>query len=143
MRAKELLGDKGQDVITVSPNATIDDAITVLADKNIGAVLVSSGDGKIDGIISERDIVRVLSGAPTGFRETSVADVMTRDVFTKTPEASIDELLDMMTEKRIRHVPITEGGKLIGLLSIGDVVKHRIRQAVGEAEALKSYITTG
>lgn len=143
MKAKDVLQRKGHDVITISPGASLGEAIGVLAEKNIGAVLVSSGEGKIDGILSERDVVRVLSGAPTGYRETKVSEVMTADVYTCPPEATIDELLDQMTEKRIRHMPITEAGRLVGLLSIGDVVKHRIRQAIGEAEALKSYISTG
>ena len=143
MRAKDILGNKGVDVITVAPNASLDDAISILANHNIGAVVVSSGESRVEGILSERDVVRVLSGAPAGYRDTPVSEVMTADVFTAGPDATIDELLDMMTNRRIRHVPICEDGKMSGLLSIGDVVKHRIRQAVGEAEALKSYISAG
>lgn len=142
MQAKDVLQSKGHDVVTVLPTASLGEAISVLAEKNIGAVLVSSGEGRVDGIVSERDVVRVLSGAPTGYRETPVSEIMTAKVFTSKPEATIDELLDLMTERRIRHMPITENDRLVGLLSIGDVVKHRIREAVGEAEALKSYIST-
>ena len=143
MRAKDILGQKGSDVITVSPEASLGEAISLLAGKNIGAVVVSGGESRVDGILSERDVVRVLDGAPTGYRNTPVREVMTSKVHTAAPDATIDELLDMMTDRRIRHIPICEGDKLIGLLSIGDVIKHRIRQAVGEAEALKSYISAG
>ncbi|RFB04510.1 CBS domain-containing protein [Parvularcula marina] len=143
MRAKDVLQGKGHDVITISPDATLGEAISLLAEKNIGAVLVSAGGGAIDGILSERDVVRVLNGAPTGHRETKVSEVMTQKVITCGPDATIDELLGQMTERRVRHMPIVDGGRLVGLLSIGDVVKHRIKEAVGEAEALKSYISTG
>ena len=143
MRAADILKTKGHDVVSVSGEATLGDAISTMADRNIGAVVVNDSAGALIGILSERDIMRMLSGAPTGYRETKVSAVMTATVFTRPPESSIDDLLDLMTEKRIRHVPIMDGSTMVGLLSIGDVVKHRIRQAEGEAEALKSYITAG
>ncbi|ADM10568.1 hypothetical protein PB2503_12654 [Parvularcula bermudensis HTCC2503] len=141
MRAKDMLKDKGRDVVTIDHKASLAEAIEVLASKNIGAVVVTSPGKAVAGILSERDVVRVLSGAPTGFRESPVTDIMTREVFTAGLEASVDQLLDLMTDRRIRHVPIVDGDGLVGLLSIGDVVKCRIRQAVGEADALKEYIS--
>ncbi|MEM6649301.1 MAG: CBS domain-containing protein [Pseudomonadota bacterium] len=143
MRAQEILAQKGTDVITITSDASLDDAIGILAEKNIGAVLVMSDQGKIDGILSERDIMRLLAGAPTGYRETPLSEVMTKDVFTEPPSATVDEMLALMTDKRIRHLPIVENDRLMGFLSIGDVVKYRLEEAVGEANALKSYIAAG
>lgn len=144
MRAADILKEKGTDVVTVPPGASLGEAIDTLARHNVGAVLVSAGEGRIpEGILSERDVVRLLAGAPTGYRDTPVATVMTTGLFTAGPQATVDELLDLMTAKRIRHVPVVEGEKLFGIVSIGDVVKHRIREALGEAEALKSYIAAG
>ena len=143
MQAKDILTTKGADIVTISPEATLSDAIGTLAARNIGAVLVLNAERDVVGILSERDVVRVLDGAPTGYRETKVSAVMTTHVFTADLNSSIDDLLDMMTEKRIRHIPIMDAGQLAGVLSIGDVVKHRIREAVGEAEALKDYIAAG
>jgi CBS domain-containing protein len=142
MRAKDILDQKGSNVVSIAVDASLQEAIAILAEKNIGAVIVRDGEA-IAGILSERDIVRVLAGAPTGFRETPVRDVMTTDVHTCGPGATIDDLLDVMTERRIRHIPVVEAGRLCGVLSIGDVVKHRIREAEGEAAALKDYIVAG
>ncbi|WP_031555253.1 CBS domain-containing protein [Parvularcula oceani] len=141
MKAKDILERKGRQVLGVEADDRLDDAIALLANKNIGAVVVRRGDA-LAGILSERDIVRALAGAPTGFRETKVEALMTTDLFTASPEASVDELLDLMTERRVRHVPILEGETLSGILSIGDVVKHRIREVEDEAKALKSYISS-
>lgn len=143
MQARDILATKGRDVVTISADASLADAIGTLAARNIGAVVVTNPMGAMTGILSERDVIRVLDGAPTGHRETKVSSVMTSHVFTADPTAAVEDLLDMMTEKRIRHVPITQGGQLMGMVSIGDVVKHRIREAICEAEALKDYIATG
>ena len=139
MRACDILDAKGRDVVTISPDATLEDAIETLASRNIGAVLVMKGDDLV-GVLSERDVVRVLAGAPTGFRDTQVASLMTTDLHTVTEQASVDELMDLMTDRRIRHLPVCEDGKLRGVLSIGDVVKHRIREVASEAAELRSYI---
>lgn len=143
MQAQDILKHKGGDVISISDSSTLDDAINTLSDRNIGAVVVLDSSGRLCGILSERDIIHVLNGAPTGFRETVVANVMTREVITAEPTTSVDELLVMMTERRFRHLPIMKDGVLLGLVSIGDVVKHRIREAINEAEALKDYIAAG
>jgi CBS domain-containing protein len=142
MKAKDILDAKGREVVTLPTGATLDQAIALLAERNIGAVLVMEGD-KPAGILSERDVVRSLAGAPKGFRETKVDQLMTRQLRTAGPGASVDELLDLMTERRIRHLPIMEGERLEGLVSIGDVVKHRMREVVGEREALQAYIAGG
>ena len=141
MRAQDMLDAKGVGVETIHEGAKLGEAIDGLAARRIGALLVVDSAGRPCGILSERDVIRLLAGAPTGFRETRVADVMTRALITCSPECTVDELLDLMTERRIRHVPVVEAGQLRGILSIGDVVKHRIREVKAEADALKSYIT--
>ena len=143
MRANDILVKKGREVVTIDGLASLADAIGTLAKRNIGAVLVMDSHGKMSGILSERDIMHLLAGAPTGYRETPVSEVMTEHVFTCPPTATVDEMLTLMTERRVRHLPIMEEDRLVGLISIGDVVKHRLEQAVGEAEALKDYIATG
>lgn len=142
MKASDILDVKGSDVVTLPAGASLDQAIELLAARNIGAVLITDGAAPV-GILSERDVVRALSGAPVGFRETKVDSLMTRDLKTASPNASVDELMDMMTERRIRHLPIMEGDALAGLISIGDVVKHRMREVIGEREALQDYIAGG
>lgn len=143
MIARDILAQKGNDVVTIGEGATLDEAIATLAAKNIGAVLVMAPGDAVRGILSERDVIRVLGGAPTGFRETPVSEVMTKSVMTLGPTATIDELLRLMSDNRFRHVPICEGDRLLGLVSIGDVVRAKIALAESEAAALKEYITAG
>ena len=142
MRAQDMLDLKGSYVETIDQGARLGAAIDLLAERKIGALLVTKDGGQPCGILSERDVIRVLAGAPTGIRETRVEEVMTSSLITCPPTATVDELLDLMTEKRIRHLPVMEGETLCGLLSIGDIVKHRIRAVQEEAEALKSYIAS-
>lgn len=140
MRVKDILDIKGSAVITVAPTAKLGSAIDILADQNVGALVVVES-GLPVGILSERDVIRLLAGAPTGLRDHTIGDMMTKDLVTVAPEASIDEVMDLMTDRRIRHMPVLVNNKLVGILSIGDVVKHRIREAREEAEALKGYIS--
>lgn len=142
MRAQDMLDLKGSHVETIDQGARLGAAIDMLAERKIGALLVTKDAGQPCGILSERDIIRVLAGAPTGIRETRVEAVMTTSLITCPPTATVDELLDLMTDKRIRHMPVVDGESLCGLLSIGDIVKHRIRAVQEEAEALKSYIAS-
>lgn len=143
MRAQDIVNAKGHQVETLPETAKLGDAVDRLAKLNIGALLVVDGADKPCGILSERDLIRVMAGAPMGVRERKVSEVMTRNLITCAPDATVDELLDMMTERRIRHLPVMRGEELAGILSIGDVVKHRIREVKEEAEALKSYIANG
>lgn len=140
MRARDILAIKGTEVVTMPPDASLGDAIATLAEKGIGAVVVAGADGAPVGILSERDVVRILAGAPTGYREEKLSAVMTRDLVTIGPDTGIDAIKDLMTDRRIRHLPVVTDGALVGILSIGDVVKHRIRAAREEADALKGYI---
>ena len=142
MKVEQILQAKGADVFAVSPDDKITDAIALLNDKNIGAVIVRTASGDVAGILSERDIVRRLGQNGADALLMKVNDCMTSNVHTCSADASVDELMAKMTEKRIRHLPVTNGGKIVGVVSIGDVVKRKIEEAEQEAAALKEYIAT-
>lgn len=142
MKVEQILRTKGADVYAVRPGDTIAEAVGVLNDKNIGAVVVRDSSGKVVGILSERDVVRRLGKHGADAMTLRVSDCMTADVHTCSPDTSVDELMGMMTRKRIRHLPVTAGGKLVGVVSIGDVVKRKIEEAEQEAAALKEYISS-
>ncbi len=141
MRVTEVLHAKGSAaVVTVRPEATLHQLVQMLARHNIGAVVVS-GDGKtVDGIVSERDVVRRLDAGPLD--DLTVADVMTSDVHTVTPDDDVESLMVLMTAQRIRHVPVVSDGVLVGLVSIGDAVKQRIERLEFERDQLHSYVST-
>ena len=140
MKINEVLRDKaGQGVITIAPDATVRDLLALLAEKNIGAVIVSNDGDALDGIVSERDVVRKLNGND-GVLDAAVSEIMTAVVHTGEPGDDVDQLMAQMTELRIRHVPILDGGELIGVVSIGDVVKSRINQLEFERDQLDSYV---
>lgn len=141
MKITEILRNKGADVTTIAPDITVRELITLLADHNIGAVVVSSDGSAVEGIVSERDVVRRLrSGAE--MLDAAVSDIMTSDVQTVSPTVTVHELSKLMTERRIRHVPVLVDGRLSGLVSIGDVVKSRIGELEFEREQLEHYIVT-
>ena len=142
MKAKHILQSKGAEVFAVYPDDSISDAVSVLESKNIGAVIVREKGGDVVGILSERDVVRRLSQKGAETLSLRVADCMTPNPFTCAPDATIDELMSKMTEKRIRHLPVTQDGKVIGVISIGDVVKRKIEETEREAAALKEYISS-
>lgn len=142
MIVHNILKTKGDSVVSVEADTTILDAARVLSGRRIGAVLILD-DGRVAGVLSERDIVRVLATKGAAGLSASVREVMTTEVFTCTPEASIAEIMAAMTDRRIRHIPVLKEGVLCGVISIGDVVKHRIAETEQEAEALREYITTG
>ncbi len=142
MKVEQILQAKGADIFAVAPGDKISDAIALLNDKNIGAVIVRDADGSVAGILSERDIVRRLGAHGTAALNMSVKECMTSNVFTCGAEASVDELMARMTEKRIRHLPVTDDGRIVGVVSIGDVVKRKIEEAEQEAAALKEYINS-
>ena len=142
MKVEKILQSKGAEVFAVSPSSTIEEAVNLLGEKNIGAVVVKDGAGRPAGILSERDVVRMMREKGAAAMSASVAECMTPEPFTCGLEASVDELMTQMTEKRIRHMPVIEGDQLVGIVSIGDVVKRKIEETEQEAAALKEYISS-
>lgn len=142
MIVRDILSSKGDFVATLSPSATVRELIDALAEHNVGAVVVTDASGKLAGIVSERDVVRALP-TDTGLLDRPVSDIMTVEVAVAAPEEPVDQLMRTMTEGRFRHVPIVEKGRLVGVVSIGDVVKRRIGELEGERESLVGYISGG
>ncbi|GAB3300335.1 CBS domain-containing protein [Epidermidibacterium keratini] len=140
MKISDILNTKGTDIVTIRPEATIKDLLKVLADYNIGALIVSADGQSMDGIVSERDVVRTIVDRDT-LGEISVREIMTTDVHTCDPDTSLDTLRSEMTERRIRHVPVVAGGQLAGIVSIGDVVKSAIGQLEFERDQLNNYLS--
>lgn len=142
VRVSVILVRKGSDVVTITRDAMVTDALRVLAEHNVGALIVSGDGNAVDGIVSERDIVRWLARAGSEALEYPVEQVMTTDVLTCTPEANADEVMQMMTAQRARHLPVVDDdGRLAGIVSIGDVVKSRIDDLVTQARSMESYIS--
>ncbi|HEY0951035.1 CBS domain-containing protein [Nocardioides sp.] len=140
MRIGDVLKAKpSSEVITIGPDAGVRELIAKLAEHNVGALIVSSDGTSLDGIVSERDVVRHLHSDGTVINNT-VRAIMTEVVQTCEQDAAVEELMKTMTESRIRHVPVVEDGRLIGIISIGDVVKHRIDQLEFERDQLDSYV---
>lgn len=143
MNVEAILKTKGREVISVKPGESVATAAETLHRRRIGAALVLDDDGAIRGVLSERDVVRGLAqhgGVVLGMK---VADLMTADVLTCEPADTIDRIMQMMTEGRVRHLPVERNGKLVGVISIGDVVKHRLAEIESEAQRLREYIATG
>jgi CBS domain-containing protein len=140
MLIAHVLRDKGAVVYTVRAEQTLEDAARILHEKKVGALVVIAEDGAISGVMSERDIVREIARNGGKSLSDTVATVMSRDVVTAEPSETVDEGLGRMTERRIRHLPVMEGGRLIGVVSIGDLVKHRIAAVEAEAAAMQAYI---
>lgn len=136
---KQLLDAKGRDVHTVAPGARVIDALKLMAERSVGALIVMEG-GRIAGVISERDYARKVILHGKSSHELEVRDIMTSKVITVHPGQSVEECMALMTEKRIRHLPVTEGERLIGVLSIGDLVKEVIAEQRQTIEQLESYI---
>lgn len=137
----EVLRRKGTAVATVEPSATITEVLEALSEFGVGALVVSTDGRTVDGIISERDIVRALAGRGRDVVDETAADVMTREVVTCSENATIEQLMTEMTERRFRHVPVTEEGQLVGIVSIGDVVNARVRNLETETRQLTNYIS--
>ena len=142
MTVAHILSSKGGDIVTIAPSQTVAGAVALLNERRIGAVLVCEGD-QVHGILSERDVVRGLSQCGAACLDEPVSSLMTADVATCTPHQSITDVMGLMTDRRIRHLPVVDKGRLIGLVSIGDVVKRRIAEAQQEADDLRAYIATG
>ena len=144
MNVQSILGAKGSDVATIGRQASLAEAANMLRERGIGALVVSEDGRKIDGIISERDVVRALAAHGAGALSRTVASVMTSEVVTCHNDDSVERLMHQMTERRIRHLPVTDtDDQLIGIISIGDVVKGRLGQLENENQALHDYITQG
>jgi CBS domain-containing protein len=140
MRIREIVAAKpSQAVVTVSPQATVRELLALLAENNVGALIVSSDGSSVDGIVSERDVVRRLHENPDVL-SAEVSSIMTSDVHTCPSDSDLDEMMGVMTERRIRHVPVVDDGVLVGIVSIGDVVKHKISRLQFERDQLDSYV---
>ncbi len=143
MTVQKIIGEKGQDVTTVTSNDTIEAAVKTLESHKIGAVVVSDGAGGVAGILSERDIVKWIARQGAEVLNHPVSELMTTEVVTCRREDTIADVMGLMTRGKFRHVPVVEEAKLIGIISIGDVVKHRLAEAEFEAQAMRDYIATG
>jgi CBS domain-containing protein len=142
MSVAHILKQKGNAVFTVAPGDSVQSIVDSLAQHRIGAVIVSDGKGGIAGIVSERDVVRAMAGKGAAVMSKTAADIMTAKVRTCGPNDSEADLMSLMTEHRIRHLPVVINGKLAGMISIGDVVKNRMEMMEREAEELKTYIAS-
>jgi CBS domain-containing protein len=142
MTVSIILAVKGREVITIEPHATLADAVALLGKRRIGAVLILGADRRIVGILSERDIVRALAERGTAALEEAVSRTMTREVETCTESEAVATLMERMTRGKFRHMPVVEQGRVIGLVSIGDIVKHRVGEMERESAALRDYIQT-
>jgi CBS domain-containing protein len=142
MSVETILGQKGREIITIGREQSLAQAAHLLAEKRIGAVVVSDGGGALQGILSERDIVRALARHGALALDAPVSAHMTADVVTCTRQAAVNDLMEIMTKGKFRHIPVVENGKLVGIISIGDVVKSRVAEIEAESQALKDYIAT-
>jgi CBS domain-containing protein len=143
MFVSDILAQKGGLVFTVTPGTSIAQLSQQLSTRRIGSVLVLDGEGSVAGIVSERDLVRALASHGAKAMELEARQVMTREVVTCDPDDSIDQVMQTMTQGRFRHLPVVRHGELLGLVSIGDVVKARLEETKHETEALKAYIVAG
>ncbi|GGZ43837.1 MULTISPECIES: CBS domain-containing protein [Asticcacaulis] len=143
MLINQLLNTKGHQVFTVSPEETVSAIAALLYARRVGAFIVADKIGRVVGIVSERDVIRALAQIGPDALSRAVTDIMTKDVISASPCESIEVLLDRMTDRRIRHLPVMDGTKLVGIVSIGDLVKARISVAEAEAQGLKAYIAAG
>lgn len=143
MLVSHILQEKGSEILTIAPDATLIEASRMLTRHRIGALVVRTASGALAGIVSERDIVKALAEAGAAALALPVQGRMTRDVATCTENDTIDEIMETMTRCRFRHMPVVNAGRLVGIISIGDVVKTRIAETLREAQALREYIATG
>ncbi len=143
MNVAAVLKAKGRAVATASPMTTLQEIATQLAAKKIGAIVLVDDAGGVVGIISERDVIRAVATTGEGVLGAPAANVMTRTVVSCTEGQTIEELMTVMTRGRFRHVPVIENGKLTGIVSIGDVVKHHIAEVEMEVSAMRGYLATG
>lgn len=142
MNVEKILSRKGsQNVETIGANVSVAEAAAALGQKKIGALVVTSAGGSVEGIVSERDIVKLLGQTGAAALDAKIAEIMTADVVSCQPQETADSVLARMTEGRFRHMPVMEGGKMVGLLSIGDVVKARMDEIERENEAMQEMLS--
>ncbi len=142
MLVTQILKTKGDLVFTATPNDTVSAICALLHSRRVGAMVILDGED-VAGIVSERDMVRALAEGGASALSQPVSAFMTRDVIFASPAESVDTLLEQMTDRRIRHLPVVEKGRLLGIVSIGDLVKYKISEVEAEADGLKAYISTG
>jgi CBS domain-containing protein len=142
MSVAQILSGKGRDVVTTQPHRTLLEAAQLLAEKGIGAVVVADAGRQVLGILSERDIVKAVGREGPAALEQSVSKHMTAKVFTVSEDTPVETVMETMTRGRFRHVPVIKDGRLAGLVSIGDVVKHHVNEIESEHRALRDYIAT-
>jgi CBS domain-containing protein len=140
MQVSQILDSKGHQVITIKPQATVAEALRVLWLEGIGALVVTDDSGKVAGMISERDIIRGLAAQGIELLDQPVEERMEATVVTCTPETWVEELMNEMTERRIRHLPVVDSGKLVGIVSIGDVLKNRLQELENETSTLRGHL---
>jgi CBS domain-containing protein len=142
MTVSTILADKGREVVTIEPSASLADAARLLAEKRIGAALVLGADQRIAGILSERDIVRALAAHGAAALDESISQTMTRKVETCTIRETVTNIMERMTIGKFRHMPVVEQGRVVGVVSIGDIVKHRVQEMERESAAMRDYIVS-
>ncbi len=141
MNLKELLKHKSAPLLFAKASTNILDATKSMCDHRVGSLLIQSDDDELLGILTERDILRFCSNHPDELKETSIEEVMTRDLIIATPDVSLEEAMSLMTEQRFRHLPVIEGGKPIGIVSIGDLVKTKLKDVSVEVKYLRDFIS--
>ncbi len=140
MILEQILKEKGGQVFSVAESATLKEAAELLDARRVGAMVILNEAGAVIGVLSERDIVRNVARQGAEALKCTVGEVMTRNVVTAKPHETLEAAMDLMTDRRIRHLPVVESGRLLGVVSIGDLVKWRIAEASAEVEAVRSYI---
>jgi CBS domain-containing protein len=142
MNVEHILSEKGREVATIAPHTTLMEAARTLSERRIGALVVSDAGNPVLGILSERDIVRAVAASGAAALQEPVSRYMTAKVVTCTSSSPINDLMETMTKGKFRHVPIVENGRLVGIVSIGDIVKFRVAEIENESRALREYIAT-
>lgn len=140
MNVQQILSEKGSDVISIAPGHSLAEASRLLSARRVGAVMVTGEDGSVRGILSERDIVRAIATGGAAALDHAVSRHMTSSVVTCERESTVDDLMHVMTTGKFRHVPVVENGRLVGVVSIGDVVKRKVAETEAEARAIREYI---
>jgi CBS domain-containing protein len=140
MILEQILREKGGNVYSVAESASLKEAAELLDTRKVGAMVILNEAGGLIGVLSERDIVRAVARSGAGALKLPVSELMTRQVVTARPKETIEAAMDLMTDRRIRHLPVVDGSRLIGIVSIGDLVKWRIAEATAEVAAIRSYI---